>query len=85
MLAAAGSQALEEITNALLATRFEVGGALNALVIAVRIGERRYVAKYLDSDLNFLISHQYYAPSRSAENRPFASPWPDSSSCPAPS
>ena len=44
MLAAAGSQALEEITNALLATRFEVGGALNALVIAVRIGERRYVA-----------------------------------------
>jgi hypothetical protein len=35
---------MEEITNALQVTRFEVLGALNALVIAVRIGERRYVA-----------------------------------------
>ena len=35
---------MEEITNALQVTRFEVLGALNALVIAVRIGERRYGA-----------------------------------------
>jgi hypothetical protein len=31
---------MEEITNALRVTRFEVLGALNALVIAKRIGER---------------------------------------------
>jgi hypothetical protein len=35
---------LEEITNALQVARFEVVGGLNALVIAVRIGERRYAA-----------------------------------------
>jgi hypothetical protein len=44
MLAAAGSQSLEEITKALQVTRFEVLGALSAVVIAARIGERRYVA-----------------------------------------
>jgi hypothetical protein len=44
MLATAGSQSLEEITNALKVTRFEVLGALNAVVIAARIGERRYAA-----------------------------------------
>jgi hypothetical protein len=35
---------MEEITNALEVTRFEVLGALSAAVIAARIGDRRYVA-----------------------------------------
>jgi hypothetical protein len=67
------------------------------LVIAVRTGERRYVAsrtyrsraekaarKYLDSDLNFSSAYQYYPRSRSAEIRSFASPWLGSSKLSSP-
>ena len=70
---------MEEITNAMQVTKFETLGALNALVIGERIGERAPLrgisdvtgcARNPDSDLNFSSAYLYYPRSRSAENRP---------------
>src|ERR1019366_7176454 len=96
-LATAGGQSLKEITKVLQVAKFDALGALNGLVIAKRISEHCYGAtrtyrlraekapwKQLDSAPNFFISPPILLPSRSAENRPFASPWLGSSKLSSP-
>ena len=88
---------MKEITKALQVAKFDALGALNGLVIAKRISEHCYGAtrtyrlrsekapwKQLDSAPNFFISPPILLPSRSAENRPFASPWLGSSKLSSP-